>query len=129
LNEAPPLFSVIFNSPWGDEALKESVKELIGVKPLIVVPWGTKVIAVVKKGSKYRKVKEVEVIEEGEERGLLVGLGDERGNEVLGEVIKIDYLNKTMKVRTCFEGRPKYVSFGRVKLSEDYSDKVCKKPF
>ncbi len=129
LNEVPALFSVIFNSPWGDEALKESVRELIGVKPLLVVPWGTRVIAVVRKGSKYKRVQQVEVIEEGEERGLLVGLGDERGNERLGEVVKIDYLNKIMKVRTCFEGKPKYVIFGRVKLSEDYSDKVCKKPF
>jgi len=129
LNEVQPLFSVIFNSPWGDEALKESVRELIGVKPLIVIPWGTKVIAVVKKGSKYKKVKDVEVIEEGEERGLLVGLGDKRGNETLGEVIKIDYLSKIMKVKTCFKGRPEYVAFGRVKLSEDFSDKIYKKPF
>ena len=129
LEKVPPLFSVIFNSPWGDEALKESVREVLGVKPLLVVPWGTKVIAVVKRESKYRKVPQVEVIEEGKERGLLVGLGNEGGNEVLGEVIKIDYLRRKMKVKTCFEGELKYVSFGRVKLEEDYSDKVIKKPF
>ncbi|UXD22326.1 hypothetical protein IPA_03560 [Ignicoccus pacificus DSM 13166] len=129
LKEVHPLYSIIFNSPWGGEELKEAVTKLIGTKPLIVVPYNKKVIAVVRKGSKYRKVKEVEVIEEGEERGLLVALGDGSGNEVLGEVVRIRYQEKLVKVRTCFQGEPKYLSFGRVKLSEDWSDTIFRKPF
>jgi len=129
LTKVNALMSVIFNNPWGDEVLKEGVKELIGVKPLLVVPWGNKVVAVIKRGLKYKKVPNVEVLEEGEERGLLVGLGDGSGNERLGVVVKIDHLKKVMKVKTCMEEEPLYVIFGRVKLEEDYSDKVVKKPF
>ncbi len=129
LNEVTPLYSMIFNSPQADESLYKMVEELIGAKPILVVPKGRGVIAVVKKGSKYRKVKEVTVIEEGEERGLLVGLGDKEGNEHLGELIKANYLLRMIKVRTCFEGKPEYVSFGRVKLDEEWRDSICRKPF
>ena len=127
LEEVPALFSVIFNSKWGDDALKRSVEEVIGAKTLLVVPLGNKVLAIVKKGSKYKKVPNVEVLEEGEERGVLVALGDEEGNEHLGEIIKLNYLKKEAKVKTCFEGEPKYVIFGKVKLDEDYNDKIFKK--
>lgn len=56
-------------------------------------------------------------------------MGDGSGNERLGVVVKIDHLKKVMKVKTCMEEEPLYVIFGRVKLEEDYSDKVVKKPF
>ncbi len=128
LREVPAFYSVLFNSPEGDEALKEAVRELIGVKPIMVVTNNKKIIAVVPKRSKYRKVKEVEVLEEGEERGLLVGLGNEKGNEELGMIVKIDYRYRLMKVKSCFEGKPKYVSFGSVKLDEDFTDHVWRKP-
>ncbi|ALU12183.1 hypothetical protein EYM_01170 [Ignicoccus islandicus DSM 13165] len=130
LNEVPPLYSVTFNSPWSPE-LRDEVEELIGTRPLLAFSWRNKVVAVVKKGSKYfvPRGSNVIVIEEGEEKGLLVALGDEEGNEVLGMVQKIDYLSKFMKVKSCFNGTPKYVSFGRVKLDEEFRDSVVNKPF
>ncbi len=128
LRRVPVLYSVLFTSPEGDEALKEAVKELIGVKPLMVVTHNKKIIAVVPKRSKYRKVKEVEVIEEGEERGLLVGLGDGKGNEEIGMVVRIDFKSKILKVKSCFDRELSYVSFGSVKLDEDFSDHVWRKP-
>ena len=128
LKEVPIIYSILFNSPEGDEALKEAVRELIGVKPLMVTTANKKIIAVVPRKSKYRKVKEVDVLEEGEERGLLVGLGNKEGNEELGMIIKIDYRRKLLKVKSCFNDELAYISFGSVKLDEDFNDHMWRKP-
>ena len=128
LKRTPVLYSRLFTSR-ADEAVMEATAKVLGTRPLLVAVSNGKVIAVVKKRSKYRRTNDVEVVEEGEERGLLVGLGDEEGNERLGMIVRIDYRALIAKVRTCFDEKPSYVSFGRVKLGEDWSDSICRKPF
>ncbi len=129
-NEVPALYSVIFNSPW-NEGLAEEVGKLIGTRPILAFTWRNKAVVVVKRGSRYSvpRGSRIIVIEEGEEKGLLVALGDERGNEVLGVVQKIDYERRRAVVRSPFKGKPAYVSFGRVKLDEEFHDHVVNKPF
>jgi len=123
------LFSRLFTSRVVDRVILEATAKTIGTKPLMVAMSDSKVIAVVRRGARYRKVREVTVIEEGEERGLLVGLGDENGNDTLGMIIKIDYKSLNARIKTCFEGVPSYLSFGRVKLDENWNDAVCNKFF
>jgi polynucleotide 5'-kinase involved in rRNA processing len=63
--------------------------------------------------------KDVYVVKEGEENGLLVSvLNAEREFLGLGILSKLDYVNHAMKIDTACEDTISIVQFGRVKISE-----------
>ena len=65
-------------------------------------------------------------IRPGSERGLLVGLTDERGNDHLGMVVRFDPKKEVLKIKTCYEGEVTAITFGRVRLDENWRDSLVK---
>ncbi len=65
-------------------------------------------------------------IRPGSEKGLLVGITDESGNDHLGMVVKFDPKNEILKIKTCYEGKITAITFGRVRLDENWRDSVVR---
>ncbi len=65
-------------------------------------------------------------IRPGSERGLIVGLTDESGNDHLGVVVRFDPKNEVLKIKTCYEGKITAVTFGKVKVDESWRDSIVK---
>jgi polynucleotide 5'-kinase involved in rRNA processing len=63
--------------------------------------------------------KDVYLVREGEEEGLLVGLlNNDRDFLGLGIISKLDYNNQTLKIRTAFKDTVNVVQFGQIKINE-----------
>jgi polynucleotide 5'-hydroxyl-kinase GRC3/NOL9 len=63
--------------------------------------------------------KDVYLVREGEEEGLLVGLlNNDRDFLGLGIISKLDYTNQTLKIRTAFKDTVNVVQFGQIKINE-----------
>jgi len=63
--------------------------------------------------------KDVYIVREGEEEGLLVGLlNNDRDFLGLGIISKLDYKNQTLKIRTDYKDTVSVVQFGQIKVNE-----------
>jgi polynucleotide 5'-hydroxyl-kinase GRC3/NOL9 len=63
--------------------------------------------------------KDVYLVKEGEEEGLLVGLlNNDRDFLGLGIISKLDYINRTLKIQTAYKDTVNIVQFGQVKINE-----------
>jgi len=63
--------------------------------------------------------KNVYLVREGEEEGLLVGLlNNDRDFLGLGIISKLDYNNRTLKIRTAYKDTVNVVQFGQIKINE-----------
>jgi polynucleotide 5'-hydroxyl-kinase GRC3/NOL9 len=63
--------------------------------------------------------KDVYLVKEGEEEGLLVGLlNNARDFLGLGLIAKLDYANRTLKIQTAYKDTVNIVQFGQVYLNE-----------
>jgi polynucleotide 5'-hydroxyl-kinase GRC3/NOL9 len=63
--------------------------------------------------------KDVYLVREGEEEGLLVGLlNNDRDFLGIGIISKLDYNNRTLKIKTAYKDTVNVVQFGRVKINE-----------
>ena len=68
-------------------------------------------------------VKRVQVIHEGDEEGLLVGLKDEEANFLgIGILREVDYKRKTLKVYTSVSKKPHMLCFGQIKLNKNFRE-------
>ncbi len=63
--------------------------------------------------------KDVYIVREGEEEGLLVGLlNNDRDFLGLGIISKLDYKNQTLKIRTDYKDTVSVVQFGQIKVND-----------
>ena len=63
--------------------------------------------------------KDVYIVREGEEEGLLVGLlNNDRDFLGLGIISKLDYKNQTIKIRTDYKDTVNVVQFGQIKVND-----------
>jgi polynucleotide 5'-hydroxyl-kinase GRC3/NOL9 len=63
--------------------------------------------------------KEVYLVKNSEEEGLLVGLlNNDRDFLGLGIISKLDYTNRTLKIQTAYKDTVNIVQFGQVKINE-----------
>ena len=63
--------------------------------------------------------KDVYIVREGEEEGLLVGLlNNDRDFLGMGIISKLDYNNQTLKIRTAYKDTVNVVQFGQIKVNE-----------
>jgi polynucleotide 5'-kinase involved in rRNA processing len=63
--------------------------------------------------------KDVYLVKESEEEGVLVGLlNNDKDFLGLGIISKLDYINRTLKIQTAYKDTVNIVQFGQVKINE-----------
>jgi len=68
-------------------------------------------------------VRLVKIRHKGFEKGLLVGLLDEKGRCLgIGVIESIDYSGRKLRVLTRYDGPLKYVALGRIKLNDEFKE-------
>jgi len=107
----------------------EKVRNLLGTNPIYCEETLTTIFVVLRKKQSVteEEIKEIEeslgkrvkVIKEGEEKGLLVGLQDERGKFLgIGILCGVDYKRRVLKVYTPINQNVSTIRFGQIKLDE-----------
>ncbi len=69
-------------------------------------------------------VSKIRVYSPGFEKGFYVALSDDGFMEYPGIVQEIDFVNRSIAVKTRFDGKPRYIRFSRIRLTESYAEQL-----
>ncbi len=69
------------------------------------------------------KVSRIRLYSPGFEKNILVGLSDGT-TDYPGLIAGIDYSDKSIAVKTGFDGVPKYIRFSRIRLTDEYHEQI-----
>lgn len=69
-------------------------------------------------------VSKVRVYNPGFERGIYVAVSSDGINEYPGIIQEIDFVNRTIAIKTVFNGKPRFIRFSRIKLTENYTEQL-----
>ena len=69
-------------------------------------------------------VSKVRVYNPGFEKGLYVAVSSDGIDEYPGIIHGIDFVNRTVAIKTLFNGKPKFIRFSRIRLTENYTEQL-----
>ncbi|RLG82629.1 MAG: GTPase [Thermoprotei archaeon] len=69
-------------------------------------------------------VSKVRVYNPGFEKGLYVAVSSDGIDEYPGIIYGIDFANRTVAIKTLFNGKPKFIRFSRIRLTENYTEQL-----
>ncbi|ADI31318.1 Clp1/GlmU family protein [Staphylothermus hellenicus] len=69
-------------------------------------------------------VQKIRTLISGFEKNLYVAIVDKNGDEYPGQVLKIDFRNETIHVRSKYRVEPSIIRFSHIRLTEEYTENI-----
>lgn len=69
-------------------------------------------------------VQKIRTLISGFEKNLYVAIVDKNGDEYPGQVLKIDFRNETIHVKSKYRVEPSIIRFSHIRLTEEYTEQI-----